>query len=340
MHQKKNSAISCCRVVSMLMIVLCHIIGRYTFIPGHAVLSNILNVGVYTFLAMSGYLYGSRTIRDIFPWLRKRFVAVVFPAWVLAVCVILAESLAGIKNSPVTIVMYLLGAQGLGFVFPGFYRYFTEIKVMGPLWFITVIMLCYCMIPLLQKCRKHLAGGKRFCLFVLLGSALCCGLVMKNGVVLFYSLTFAIGYFLSAGGYCCSVHKSTAIGATVLMLASQVLRLVLQVMCDGTPIYQTYTYLSHMILGVWIMYFFLMLQQMAPALIDRLAESRAMTVADSMSMYVFLTHYCFCQGMLNMYRIFDNLLIATLAFSAATLLSAWILKKLVEALTSVLKLHK
>lgn len=149
MQGTRNSAISCCRVVSMLMIVLCHIVGRYTFIPGHGVLGNILDVGVYTFLAMSGYLYGSRTVRNYRIWLRKRVVAVVFPAWVMSVSVIVAEFLAGKQNGPFTIVTYLLGAQGLGFVFPRFYRHFSEIQVLGPLWFITVIMLSYCMLPLL-----------------------------------------------------------------------------------------------------------------------------------------------------------------------------------------------
>lgn len=47
MAEKKNAAIVCCRTASMLMIVLCHIINEYTFIPGHADLDQILNVGVY-----------------------------------------------------------------------------------------------------------------------------------------------------------------------------------------------------------------------------------------------------------------------------------------------------
>lgn len=323
----------------MLMIVLCHIVGRYTFIPGHGVLGNILDVGVYTFLAMSGYLYGSRTVRNYRIWLRKRVAAVVFPAWVMSVSVIVAEFLAGKQNGPLTIVTYLLGAQGLGFVFPRFYRHFSEIQVLGPLWFITVIMLSYCTLPLLQWLRERLTGGKTFLLAVAFAAVVSFVLAWNCGIVLFYFLTFAIGYFLAAGGHCRSTSRGAIIGATVLMVAAQCMRLVLQQMCDGTPVYQTYTYLSHMILGIWIMCFFLVLQQMFPKQIDKLAEHRCMTAANSISMYVYLTHYCFCKGDLNMYRIFTSLLPATIAFAAATLLASMILKKIVETLTSILKFN-
>ena len=340
MQEKRNSAISCCRVVSMLMIVLCHVIAKYTFIPGHTFLGQVLNVGVYTFLSISGFLYGSRTIPNVFTWLGKRFIAVVFPSWIMAVCVILWEFLVGNHISPFTIAVYLLGAQGLGFVFPGFYRYFAEIKVLGPLWFITVIMLCYCILPLLQRYRDRLSGSKQFLTFALLTSTLSFILALKCGVILFYFLTFAIGYFLAASNHRHALRKRPFIGATVLMAVSQTVRIVLMLLFDGTPFYQTYTYFSHMILGIWIMCFFLALQQIIPVLIDRLAGSPVMAVADNMSMYIYLTHYCFCRGTLDMYQIFDNLLLATLTFTAAVLLSALILKKLVETLMLCLKLKK
>ena len=338
MQRTENSAIVCCRVVSMLMIVLCHIVNQYTFIPGHAVLDQILNVGVYTFFAMSGYLYGSRTIFAYGSWLRKRCGAVVFPAWVLACCVILAEFLSGQRHSFFDVAVYLLGAQGIGFVFFGFYRYFTEIRVLGPLWFTTVIMLCYCMVPLLQRCRNQLSKRQTFFMTVTVATMVCFVLTLKWGIVLFYFLTFAIGYFLSAGKYCLSMGRGAMLGATVLTFAAQMMRFVLQSLYDGSPGYQTYTYLSHMILGTWIMIFFLWIQQIFPDWMERLAGHRCITTANGLSMYIYLTHYCFCRGSLDLYRIFTHPLSASLAFAAATLLSSVILKKLVEGLRSGLKI--
>ena len=338
MQKKRNSAIACCRVVSMLMIVLCHIVCKYPFLPGYTVIGNILDVGVYTFLAMSGYLYGSRTIRADISWLRKRLEAVVFPAWVMSVCVILAEFLAGERHSFFNIAVYLLSAQGIGFIFPRFFRYFTEVQVLGPLWFITVIMLCYCTVPLLQRFRNRLEQKLPFFAAILFAAFVCFLLALYGGVVLFYFLTFAIGYFLAAGNHCLSMSKRAMLGATVLMFAAQAARLVLQSLYDGTPVYQTYTYLSHIILGTWIMLFFLWLQQIAPGQMDRLAGHRCITAADGLSMYVYLTHCCFCRGSLDLYRICPHPLSATLAFTAATLLASILLQKLVEGLRSALKI--
>lgn len=38
--------ISILRTLAMIMIVICHVIGDYTFIPGHAHLNQFLNVGM------------------------------------------------------------------------------------------------------------------------------------------------------------------------------------------------------------------------------------------------------------------------------------------------------
>lgn len=62
MNGKKNPAIVCCRTASMILIVLCHIIGYYSFIPGHHFLPLVFNVGVHSFLLISGYLYGGKRL--------------------------------------------------------------------------------------------------------------------------------------------------------------------------------------------------------------------------------------------------------------------------------------
>lgn len=335
MIPKKDSAIVCCRAVSMFMIVLCHIVGYYTFLPGHTVLGDILDVGVYTFLAISGYLYGGKNIQNFKTWFRKRCIAVVLPALLITVFVMTADFLAGKENSWFSIMIYLLNLQGIGFLNPGFYRYFSEIQVLGPLWFVTVIMLCYCMVPLLQHYRERIICCKHGILFVVVLAIISYVLATFQVINLFYFLTFFIGYILAAKKSLQPIRGRCFAAGTVLMFAAQICRLLLRSVCDGTPVYQNYTLLSHMILGIWIFGLFLFMRQVFPDLINRVAENRITAAANDISLYVYLTHSCFCRGSLNMYQLFDNLFVATLTFAVTTLVASVMLQKITAAVTSV-----
>lgn len=329
MSEKKNPAIVCCRTVSMLMIVLCHIVSNYTFIPGHGSVSQILNVGVYSFLVISGYLYGGKTIPNFGIWFRKRCVTVILPAFIVVSSVLIAEFCVGEKHNAFSVIVYLLNLQGLGFLLPGFYRYFSEILVLGPLWFITVIMLCYCMVPVLQRGRQKLYKWKHVYAIAVGVTVVCYIVALTTGINAVYFLTFAVGYYLSARNYQFSPRKSESVIFTLLMLGTQILRLVMRTMHDGTPVYQTYTLISHMVLGIWFVWFFLVFNQMLPKLTSRFAERKWMVAANDISFYVYLTHYCFCRGRLDMYQLTDNLFVATIGFTAATLISAIVLKGIV-----------
>jgi peptidoglycan/LPS O-acetylase OafA/YrhL len=312
----------------MLMIVLCHIIGNYTFIPGHGFLSQILNVGVYSFLAISGYLYGGKTIADFRCWFYKRWQTVLLPAWILIAAVLLAECILGNQHDLRSVVLYFLNLQGAGFLVYDFYRYFTEIPALGPIWFLTIIMLCYCIVPLLQKYRQKLCDIKHGYLWAVGVATAFYALDVFAGINLLYFLTFTLGYCMAARGTEAIASRKYGILLTVLMVALQIFRLVLQYGWDGLPVYQSYTLVSHMVLGVWILWVFLAWGQYAPKCTERIAEYRWMIALNDISFYVYLTHCCFCRGRLDLYQLTDHLSIATIAFVAATLISAVMLKSL------------
>lgn len=335
MKNQRNPAIVCCRTVGMILIVLCHIIGYYTFIPGHGFLSLIFNVGVFSFLAISGYLYGAKSIGSFRPWFRKRCVAVLLPASVLIVAVLIAQLCTQRLDSWFSAAVYLLNLQGLGFLYPGFYKVFSEIEVLGSLWFITIIMLCYCMVPFLQKVRDRYAD--RSSLYILVAAAVCIVFTMVTNVNVIYFLTFAIGYYLSAEKRLQPMRIPGFALLSVLMLVTQVLRLVLRSAYDGTMLYMNYTSISHMTLGIWILCFFFGCGQWFPKLTDKLASHKVVTAANDLSFYVYLTHSCFCRGPLNVYRLFDHLLAATVVFMLATLAASLLLKKIVAFVQNALQ---
>jgi peptidoglycan/LPS O-acetylase OafA/YrhL len=313
----------------MLMIVLCHIIGYYTFIPGHGFLNEVFNVGVYTFLAISGWLYGTKTIAHFGSWFRARCLTLLLPALILNAAVLTADFLAGMRHDLLSSTIHLLNLHGLGFLWPGLYRYFHEIPVLGPLWFLTVIMLCYCMIPLLQRLRSRLPQGAKGCFAAFAATAAAFGLYVLAGLNAVYFLTFLFGYALAANRRL-PLRGRAFLGTTVLMFAALVLRLVLRAVCDGTALYRSCVQVSHMIFGLWILCCFFWLFHKLPAAMTAIAESRAMIYADGISFYVYLTHCCFCRGPLNLYELTDDLLLATAGFAAAVLLSAVILKQIVK----------
>lgn len=127
----RNPAISLCRVCSMVMIVLCHIIHLYTFIPGHAFLGDILNVGVYSFFVISGYLYGTKSITDFSGWICRRYIAVAVPPTILTLVVLLLQFLGGTELDAISVIIQLLNLQGLGFLIPGFYQFFIRLRFLA-----------------------------------------------------------------------------------------------------------------------------------------------------------------------------------------------------------------
>ncbi len=323
----------------MLMIVLCHIIVKYTFIPGFNFMGQILNVGVYSFLAISGYLYGGKSIREFGAWFRKRCITVVLPAFLVTIAVLTAEFCIGERHDVFAVTVYFLNLQGLGFLHPGFYRYFSEVQVLGPLWFITIIMLCYCMVPTLQKIRLKLHGWRHRRLTVVGVLVVCYIVAWTTRINTFYFLTFAVGYYLSARSAQFSTSKNESILLTLLMFVTQFLRLILRAAFDDTSIYQAYTYVSHMVLGIWIMWFFLTANLLHPQLISRIADHKWMVAANDISFYVYLTHYCFCRGKMDMYQLTDYLLTATVGFIAMTLIAAIVLKGIAGFLANRISIH-
>lgn len=78
MEKKKNrdDSISFIRVISMLMIILTHLVAEVDSIH---FLGQISSVAVYTFIFISGYLFGKKDIYNPFKWLLKRLSRIMIP---------------------------------------------------------------------------------------------------------------------------------------------------------------------------------------------------------------------------------------------------------------------
>lgn len=322
MAGNRNPAISLCRVFSMFLIILCHIVHLYTFIPGSQFLKEVLNVGVYTFLAISGYLYGQKDIASPGRWLALRAQKIMLPASILSVCVFAAIAVAQRSFDGVSFLVYLVNLQGLAFFLPPQWIFFQEQSILAPLWFVTVIMLCYCLVPLLQKLRGRFPAFPLCLLLSVLITAGCYVLGFSTGITLFHFLTFSAGYCMGWYGEERCIKPLPFAGYTVCTMLLQGLRLWLRAVCDGTGYYQSFVGVSHMALGIWILGVFFLLGRAFPKLMLRLSQSRPITTLDGISLYVYMTHNVFVVSSLSPYKYTENLLISTVLFFLLSFASA------------------
>lgn len=332
----KNNSISLSRVTGMFFIVLCHIIGFYNFIPGHEILGQFLNCGVSLFLFISGYLYGNKHIENFKKWYAKRLLKISAPAIIISVIVITVLIIMGQNVSVPSVFAYLFNLEGLLFLNYSFANVFSEIPSLGPLWFTTIIMLCYLLVPMLEKILAKINQKTYHISLVLLtivGFTISC--FISHYFVLSYFVIFSIGYFIGNKHLLENVNAFFLIFYSCLSVFVAVGRIVLHQYFDGTQLYSSFVTICQFIVGTWFIVFFFFLNKKIPKVIDRAANSKVMTILDKYSYYIYLVHGIFCIGTLNVFSVF-SILPATFIFLFATIISAILLKFITSKITAPL----
>jgi len=144
--EKESKAIVITRAIAMLCIVICHVFQAYD-----SPLANLFNVGVPVFFCISGFLYGNKQIDNWGKWSVGRIKKVYLPYFILLVitaplCAIFAPNTVDLGG----VFIHIVNLQGFTHSFGGAY-----IAGISNTWFVTAIMLCYLMTPLLQYVKKY-----------------------------------------------------------------------------------------------------------------------------------------------------------------------------------------
>lgn len=330
LQHNRRSDIVLARVLGMGMIVLCHTLGFYTFLPGSRYAEQFFNVGVEVFLTISGFLYGTKTIERFGQWFLKRAQRIVIPvAIVSAVDFLVLYFVSGVRTSPSTVIAYLLNLQGLLFVnWDLFGRFFSEAPNLGPLWFTTIIMICYLFVPLFQRFRNSVKGEKKLPVYsavILSLFAISFLLDWFTKTAVFYFVVFLVGYLLAD----LQVDKTDfKFGRCVVLccaiFAALLLRLLTNVYMDGTPLYLCLIPMEYSVIGPSFVCLIMETRKKFPLFFDKLGASKIVTFLDGGSMYIYLVHGIFCRGEYNIYGK-TNLFIATVVFIVATTVCAKIL---------------
>lgn len=132
-NQSVDMVIVLARVMSVLMIISCHILQFY-----NCALAWLINVGVEIFLIISGMLYEQKDIQYPFSWIKRQWKKILIPYWLYAVIAILLYYLFCREY---TTLQGCLGLLLTASRFPG----------LGHLWYINYILFLYLITPLLQS---------------------------------------------------------------------------------------------------------------------------------------------------------------------------------------------
>ena len=103
-----------------------------------------LNVGVQIFFFMSGFLYGNKKEKpkDIFKWYKKQFIKLLIPLIILQLVILIIDrSFFHVSYSKLTIIANILG----------FGASYGTLQTLSHTWFITYILICYLITPLLHE---------------------------------------------------------------------------------------------------------------------------------------------------------------------------------------------
>ena len=234
----RNSAISLIRMLSMLMIISCHIMQYYDL-----ELAWWFNVGVQIFLCISGFLYGQKNIDSVTDFYNKRLKKILIPYYLVFILFgitefIFARDVFSIKDFAMGLILC------------------STIKGAGHLWFIPTILMCYLITPLLQGYRNKYVKEKRtIVVFTVLGAIITS--VLIQGFTTFnpaWICCYVIGYALGMN------EKDEYISEKVLMIIAGIIAIAgnaIQIYCDyiadidftGFGIIKNY---NHIMLGVFI----------------------------------------------------------------------------------------
>lgn len=182
-----DSSVRLIRAIAVVMIFSCHVLEGYG-----SFLAWWLNCGVQVFLFMSGYMFGGRRIHDWGEWWGRRLSRLLPPYYLLIVLMALAAAWRGARPG--------LGHELLASL--GCMQYFLNSNLPGcdHLWFISLILLCYLTIPILQALRDRIsdAGLRAAAFFLLVPAAVYALYKFSNFMTYAYvaNLTaFAWGYY-------------------------------------------------------------------------------------------------------------------------------------------------
>ena len=250
-QNERNVSIQLIRIVAMFMIVTDHMI-HYCNIPMKSMIMQLTNSGVFIFLFISGYLFGNKKIDNWGKWFLKRGLRIFIPYWVFLLIYFIVEEIVwqdvGIKE----VLIYSFNLQGI----------FGTRSSTNPLWFLTLIMICYLLTPILSKFKRSLASKKIAILLVVVYFITQMIIAYYYDAGLIYGHTigwcmlafgvYGIAFFIGDRLLFKEINIKKELVVTIVVIACSGIIIILRNFLDGRRIYMIIMWYGMGLVDYWI----------------------------------------------------------------------------------------
>lgn len=315
---QKDQSITLVRVVAMLSIIICHIFSVFSPL---AFLSQIFNVGVFTFLFLSGFLFGKKSIDSVINWLVKRAMRILIPMYIFMLFLFVFRLILLRQTEPLSYIVYFLNIQGfvggtIGGVIGG-----------DHLWFLTAVMLCYFITPLLDRLKPRVINFSKvtllLCLSMLVVMQIMTSYFLSNlaGVYFGYAIVYVFAYFFGClwNG---NISRKGLIMYTAVTMLSLLLRVAIRYVAHGTFLYANFLVIyTHAVFGIWIFVFICYFKKIASnSIINKITNH-----LEHFAFEIYIVHYMFIVGSLQVirltpYTILNIVLVLVLSYISGVIL--------------------
>ena len=323
---KKDMNIQVLRIFSMIMILCCHFFNEMQNKIGN-IMGQFFNVGVFIFLIISGYLFGKKKIDNIKSWYLRRAIRIFIPLWIWTFIVNILYLIFNKTNfiSIKSIISYTFNLQG----------FFGATQGLEHLWFLTIIMICYLITPLLQYFRNK---KPQYILIALFAISIGISFInTKIGRYVFLVLLYSLTYYYSYWNKNIFKIKNTVIA--IIIILAMIVRILGNVYLDNTVIYTNFIVLiTQTIIAICIFIW----SKKIKLCIENKKILKIIDKLDEISLYVYIVHYIFCVGPIDIIDGFENkyYLIEVISTIIISIILAYILCKVCNLIVKYFRIGK
>lgn len=331
--KEKDYSISIIRLITMIMIITCHILQK---------LDNEwawwLNVGVQIFFIISGFLYGKKVILEPFKWIFRQFKKILLDYYIFIFILSIVYTIT--RTYHFTIINFFINMLGLQAFFDG-------LPNIGHLWFISYILICYIITPLLQIIFENLNNKSEisfwiFSIFLILVLQIL-EITKITSIIIPWISCYIFGYAISNRYTIERLNRNDKLTLKSITFYSSLICIIL----NGFKIYITYISkpefksslnsewlgyffkYSHVSLGLTLfLVMFIVLNNLPQKYIKIKNTENILNYNDLYAFDIYIVHQIFILGKFSLIGSTDYLFLDIIIIILLTLISSFILRKI------------